>query len=110
MSSIIAEVEFLERRLDEIEEDVKTTRKHFDDHLTAEAIERKAMTVALEGIRFDVHAIREGKRAVLRMLSVGLFIVGAAGTGVVLAAKWALEHALMDWQTQHDPSRHKEIS
>jgi hypothetical protein len=97
-----ATIAVLAERVENLDEKLDSTRQRFDEHLEDEAGERRAMTAALEGIRFDVHAIREGKKAVLRMLSVGLFILGATG-------KWTLEHALTDWQTQHDPSRHKEI-
>lgn len=85
-----ATIAVLAERVENLDEKLDSTRQRFDEHLED------------EGIRFDVHAIREGKKAVLRMLSVGLFILGATG-------KWTLEHALTDWQTQHDPSRHKEI-
>jgi hypothetical protein len=109
MSSVIAEVGILENRVEVLEQREESTRRRFEQHLSDDAGERKAMAAALESIRFDVHAIREGKKSIMRMGRAFLLIAGLTGTGVVLAGKWTLEHALADWQTQHDPAQHKEI-
>lgn len=104
-----ATIAVLAERVENLDEKLDSTRQRFDEHLTAEAGERRAMTIALEGIRFDVHEIRTGKKSMVRMARMGVAIFAFGIGGFVLAAKWTLEHALADWQTQHDPSRHKEI-
>ena len=104
-----ASLELLEERIGQLDEALDSTRKRFDAHLSEEAIERKAMAAALQAIQLDVHAIREGKKALVAGVRIALVILGLTGAGVVVAARWVGMHAMQDWQTQNDPSRHKEI-
>jgi hypothetical protein len=106
---MIAEVVRLEERVETLEEREESTRRKFEAHLTDEADSRRSTAEALQAIRFDVHEIRAGEKSRVRMAKLFLLVATLTGAGVVMAARWTLEHALADWQQQHDPSGWRRI-
>lgn len=88
-----------------LRERVDSTRRRFDE---SESAQRK-MAECLQAIQFDVHEIRAGKKAALWLVKVILGVVVATGGGVVVAARWTIDHWLQDMQLQHDPSHHRSI-
>jgi len=104
-----ADLAVLVERVDTLEEREESTRRKFEEHLTDEADSRRSTAESLQAIRFDVHEIRTGKKSLVRMARLAVLVLGLTGAGVVVAAKWTLEHALADWQKQHNPAEWRTI-
>lgn len=104
-TDIVVELARHSERIRELEESEESTRKKFD----AAAGEQRTMAASLESIRFDVHAIREGKKSIMRMARAALFILGITGAGLVAGVRWAAIHWLHDLQVINETSLHERI-
>lgn len=104
-----ADFALLEHRVEVLEQREESTRRRLGEQEVElrDALAKQAD--ALMSIRDDVHEIRAGKRAMVKLAGVAIAIVGATGVGVAASARWAITHWLQDLQTQHDPTYHRRI-
>lgn len=109
MPSALGEIALLELRVESLEERLDSTRQRFDEHAAAQGVRDGEMTRSLAAIQMDVHDIRAGKRAMLWLARVILAVVVTTGAGLIVTARWAVDHYLRDLQLRDDPAQHRSI-